>query len=32
VKILSTHWIRTLLVNTYGSILLFWAIETIVRE
>ncbi len=27
VKILSTHWIRTLLINAYGLILLAWAIR-----
>jgi len=26
-KILSTHWIRTLLINAYGLILLLWAIR-----
>ena len=26
-KILATHWIRTLLINAYGLILLAWAIE-----
>jgi len=26
-RILSTHWIRTLLINAYGFILLAWAIE-----
>ena len=28
-KILSTHWIRTMLINAYGAILLFWAIEIV---
>lgn len=27
VKILSTHWIRTLLINAYGVILLGWAVR-----
>ena len=26
-KILSTHWIRTLLINAYGFILLVWVVE-----
>jgi hypothetical protein len=26
-KILSTHWIRTLLINVYGFILLAWSLE-----
>lgn len=26
-KILATHWIRTLLINAYGFILLAWAIQ-----
>ena len=26
-KILSTHWIRTVLINAYGLILLAWAIQ-----
>ena len=28
-KILSTHWIRTLLVNAYGLILIAWAIDVL---
>jgi hypothetical protein len=28
-KILATHWIRTLLINGYGIILLAWAIEVL---
>ncbi len=28
-KILATHWIRTLLINVYGFILLVWAIRTL---
>lgn len=28
-KILATHWIRTLLINGYGAILLVWAIEVL---
>jgi hypothetical protein len=28
-KILATHWIRTLLINVYGGILLMWAIEVL---
>lgn len=28
-RILSTHWIRTLLINAYGFILLAWAIESV---
>ena len=28
-KILSTHWIRTLLINVYGLILLAWAIHVL---
>jgi hypothetical protein len=31
-KILSTHWIRTLLINAYGLILLVWAIEWLARR
>jgi len=31
-KILSTHWIRTLLVSAYGIILLAWAIECLGRQ
>lgn len=30
-KILSTHWIRTLLINGYGFILLLWTIECLAR-
>jgi hypothetical protein len=30
-RILSTHWIRTLLINAYGFILLVWAIDSLVR-
>lgn len=30
-KILSTHWIRTLLINAYGGILLAWAIRAFAR-
>lgn len=26
-KILSTHWIRTALINAYGFVLLFWALR-----
>ena len=26
-KILSTHWIRTLLINAYGFALLVWTVE-----
>jgi len=26
-RILSTHWIRTMLINANGAVLLFWAIE-----
>ena len=29
-KILATHWIRTLLINLYGFILLAWAIRSFV--
>jgi hypothetical protein len=29
-KILATHWIRTLLINAYGLILLAWAIHALV--
>lgn len=28
-KILATHWIRTLLINLYGAILLLWAIRVL---
>lgn len=28
-KFLATHWIRTLLINAYGLILLLWAIEVL---
>ncbi len=28
-KILATHWIRTLLINVYGFILLAWTIRTL---
>jgi hypothetical protein len=28
-KFLSTHWMRTLLINAYGLILLAWAIDTL---
>ena len=28
-KILATHWMRTLLINAYGFILLGWAIRTL---
>ncbi len=28
-KILATHWIRTLLINLYGFILLLWAISSL---
>jgi hypothetical protein len=28
-KILATHWIRTLLINVYGFILLAWAVRTL---
>lgn len=28
-KILSTHWIRTLLINTYAAILLAWTIRAL---
>ncbi|MBV8842791.1 MAG: hypothetical protein JO307_08270 [Bryobacterales bacterium] len=31
-KILSTHWIRTMLINAYGFTLLIWAIETMARQ
>jgi hypothetical protein len=31
-RILSTHWIRTILINAYGLILLGWAIESIARQ
>jgi hypothetical protein len=31
-KILSTHWIRTLLINAYGFVLLVWAIECLTRQ
>jgi hypothetical protein len=31
-RILSTHWIRTLLINVYGLILLAWTIESLVRQ
>jgi hypothetical protein len=31
-KILSTHWIRTLLINAYGFILLAWATESLARQ
>ncbi len=31
-KILSTHWIRTLLINAYGFILLAWAIASLARQ
>ena len=31
-KILSTHWIRTLLISAYGIILLAWAIECFGRQ
>jgi hypothetical protein len=30
-KILSTHWIRTLLINAYGFILLAWLVECVGR-
>ena len=30
-KILSTHWIRTMLINAYGFTLLVWAIESMTR-
>jgi hypothetical protein len=28
-RILATHWIRTLLINAYGVILLIWAVESL---
>lgn len=28
-KFLATHWIRTLLINTYSAILLVWAIQVL---
>src|SRR5579872_1465061 len=28
-KILATHWVRTLLINVYGFILLFWTIHSL---
>jgi hypothetical protein len=31
-RIFSTHWIRTMLVNAYGAILLVWTIETLAHE
>ncbi len=31
-KILSTHWIRTLLINAYAFILLAWTIEWLARK
>ena len=31
-KILTTHWIRTLLINAYGFILLAWTIECLARQ
>ncbi len=31
-RILSTHWIRTLLINAYGFILLAWAIHCFARQ
>jgi hypothetical protein len=30
-KILATHWIRTLLINAYGLILLLWSIRVLAR-
>jgi hypothetical protein len=32
IKILSTHWIRTALINAYGFTLLVWAIVTLARQ
>ena len=31
-KILSTHWIRTLLINAYAFMLLAWAISSLARQ
>ena len=31
-KILSTHWIRTLLINAYGFILLAWTVECLAHQ
>lgn len=31
-KILSTHWLRTLLINAYGFILLAWTVGCLARQ
>ena len=31
-RILSTHWMRTILINAYGFTLLIWAVETMARH